>query len=75
MKIAVFGTGMVGQALAGKLSGARPRGHRWEHVTSEATLARTEPGPLGSPPFGVWREDLPRRRTGSRRQTPLPAPS
>ncbi len=58
MKIAVFGTGMVGQALAGKLS---ELGHEVTVGTRdvEATMARTEPGPLGSPPFGVWRETHP----------------
>jgi 8-hydroxy-5-deazaflavin:NADPH oxidoreductase len=58
MKIAVLGTGMVGQALAGKLS---ELGHEVTVGTRdvEATLARTEPGYLGNPPFGVWRESHP----------------
>jgi predicted dinucleotide-binding enzyme len=58
MKIAVFGTGMVGQALAGKLA---ELGHQVMVGTRdvEATLARTEPGPLGSPPFAVWQEAHP----------------
>ena len=58
MKIAVFGTGMVGQALAGKLS---ELGHEVTVGTRdvEATMARAEPGPLGSPPFAVWRETHP----------------
>jgi 8-hydroxy-5-deazaflavin:NADPH oxidoreductase len=58
MKIAVFGTDMVGQALAGKLS---ELGHEVTVGTRdvEATLARTEPGSLGNPPFVVWRETHP----------------
>jgi 8-hydroxy-5-deazaflavin:NADPH oxidoreductase len=58
MKIAVLGTGMVGQALAGKLS---KLGHEVTVGTRdvEATLARTEPGPLGSPAFAVWQEAHP----------------
>ena len=58
MKIAVFGTGMVGQALAGKLS---ELGHDVTVGTRDvaATLARTEPGPMGNPPFTVWRETHP----------------
>ncbi len=61
MKIAVFGTGMVGQALAGKLS---ELGHEVTVGTRdpEATLARTEPGYLGNPPFAVWREAYPELR-------------
>lgn len=58
MRIAVFGTGPVGQALAGKLA------ELGNEVTvgtrdPEATLARTEPDYLGNPPFGVWREAHP----------------
>ncbi len=58
MRIAVMGTGMVGQALAGRLSGL---GHEVTVGTRdiEATLARTEPGYLGNPPFVVWQEAHP----------------
>lgn len=58
MKIAVLGTGMVGQALAGRLSAL---GHDVTVGTRdvEATLARTEPNYLGNPPFAVWRETHP----------------
>jgi 8-hydroxy-5-deazaflavin:NADPH oxidoreductase len=58
MNMAVLGTGMVGQALAGKLA---ELGHEVTVGTRdvEATLARTEPGPLGNPPFAVWREAHP----------------
>jgi predicted dinucleotide-binding enzyme len=59
MKIAVLGTGMVGQALAGKLA---ELGHDLTVGTRdvEATLARTEPDYLGNPPFAVWLEGHPR---------------
>lgn len=55
MKIAVMGTGPVGQALAGKLA---ELGHEVTVGTRdpEATLARTEPGPMGNPPFKTWQE-------------------
>ncbi len=58
MRIAVFGTGPVGQALAGKLAEV---GHEVTVGTRdpEATLARTEPDYVGNPPFGVWREAHP----------------
>jgi predicted dinucleotide-binding enzyme len=58
MKIAVLGTGMVGQALAGRLS---ELGHEVTVGTRdvEATLAHTEPDYLGNPPFAVWREAHP----------------
>jgi 8-hydroxy-5-deazaflavin:NADPH oxidoreductase len=58
MKIAVFGTGLVGQALAGKLS---ELGHEVTVGTRDvaATSARTEPDYLGNPPFKVWLEAHP----------------
>jgi predicted dinucleotide-binding enzyme len=53
MKIAVLGTGMVGQALAGRLD---ELGHAVVVGTRdpEATLARTEPDGMGNPPFAAW---------------------
>ncbi|GAB3775057.1 hypothetical protein FB382_004019 [Nocardioides ginsengisegetis] len=53
MKIAVLGTGMVGQAVAGGLTRV---GH---HVVigtrdPEATLARTDTDGMGNPPFSAW---------------------
>ncbi|HQR81190.1 MAG TPA: NAD(P)-binding domain-containing protein [Actinomycetota bacterium] len=53
MKIAVLGTGMVGQALAGRLADL---GHEVSVGTRdpEQTRARTGPGPMGSPPFSDW---------------------
>jgi predicted dinucleotide-binding enzyme len=55
MKIAVFGTGPVGQALAGKLA---ELGHDVTVGTRdpEQTLARTEPDSMGHPPFKAWLE-------------------
>jgi predicted dinucleotide-binding enzyme len=54
MKIAVLGTGAVGRALAGKLADV---GHEVVVGTRdpEATLARTEPDFIGTPPFKVWK--------------------
>ena len=53
MKIAVLGTGTVGQAVAGKLSDL---GHDVVVGTRDpqATLARTEPDGMGNPPFTAW---------------------
>jgi len=53
MKIAVLGTGMVGQAIAGRLD-------ELDHEVTvgtrdvEATMARTEPDGMGNPPFSAW---------------------
>jgi predicted dinucleotide-binding enzyme len=53
MKIAVLGTGTVGPTLAGALAGL---GHEVVVGTRDpqATLARTEPGPMGAAPFAQW---------------------
>jgi predicted dinucleotide-binding enzyme len=53
MMIAVLGTGMVGQAIAARLSGL---GHDVTIGTRDpqATLARTEPDGMGNPPFSDW---------------------
>jgi hypothetical protein len=61
MKIAVMGTGPVGQALAGKLD------ELGDEVTvgtrdPEETLARNEPDYQGNPPFKAWLEGHPRVR-------------
>ena len=58
MKIAVMGTGPVGQALAGKLS---ELGHQVTVGTRdpEETLARTEPDYMGNPPFKAWMDAHP----------------
>ncbi len=56
MKIAVLGTGMVGQSLA---AGFARIGHDVVIGTRdpEATTARREPDAMGAPGFGVWHED------------------
>jgi predicted dinucleotide-binding enzyme len=58
MKIAVMGTGPVGQALAGKLA---ELGHEVTVGTRnpKETLARTEPDYVGNPPFKAWQEAHP----------------
>ena len=68
MKIAVLGTGMVGRALAGRLTGL---GHDVTIGTRDpqATLARTEPDGMGNPPFSPGRR--PTRRSSWR---PSPRP-
>ena len=56
MHIAVLGTGMVGQALAGGLTRL---GHTVTVGTRDpqATLARTEPDGMGNPPFAAWQAE------------------
>ncbi|GCD90234.1 NADPH-dependent F420 reductase [Nocardioides sp. LS1] len=53
MKIAVLGTGMVGQAVAGGLTRV---GHQVVIGTRDpqATLARTDTDGMGNPPFSAW---------------------
>lgn len=53
MKIAVLGTGVVGKVIAAKLSSL---GHDVVVGTRDpaATIARSEPGPYGDPPFAAW---------------------
>ncbi|MFO0758017.1 MAG: NAD(P)-binding domain-containing protein [Byssovorax sp.] len=59
MKIALFGTGVVGQTLAQKLLAL---GHDVAIGTRDpaATLAKSEPGPFGSPPFKDWAAQNPK---------------
>lgn len=61
MKIAVLGTGMVGQALAGRLA---ELGHEVTVGTRDvaATLARTTPDGMGNPPYAAWAADHPQVR-------------
>ncbi|MEM8748420.1 MAG: NAD(P)-binding domain-containing protein [Actinomycetota bacterium] len=56
MRIAVLGTGMVGQSLAG---GFARVGHDVVIGTRDpgATIARREPDAMGAPGFGVWYDD------------------
>jgi predicted dinucleotide-binding enzyme len=58
MKVAILGTGMVGQTLAGKLSEVGQDvmiGTR----NAEETMSRTALGMFGNPPFRVWKEQHP----------------
>jgi predicted dinucleotide-binding enzyme len=61
MKIAVLGTGIVGQALAGRLAGL---GHQVTVGTRDvaATIARTGPDRMGNPPYAVWAATRPEVR-------------
>lgn len=66
-KFAVFGTGTVGQTLAGRLSDLGNTvmvGTR--NVTD--TLARTEKDMYGNPPFVDWLKDHASVRTGTYEQ-------
>ena len=56
MKIAILGTGMVGQTLAVALAA---KGHDVVIGTRDVakTLASTEPNGYGMPAFGVWHKD------------------
>ncbi|PZF81836.1 NADPH-dependent F420 reductase [Jiangella anatolica] len=58
MRVAVLGTGMVGQAVAGRFD---ELGHDVHVGTRDpaATMSRTEPDQLGNPPFPAWRERHP----------------
>ena len=58
MNIAVLGTGMVGRAVAGRLTGL---GHDVVIGTRDvdATLARTEPDGMGNPPYAQWASGQP----------------
>jgi predicted dinucleotide-binding enzyme len=64
MNIAVLGTGMVGQALAGRLA---ELGHAVTVGTRDvaSTMARTEPDAYGNPPYPVWVQAHPEIRLGS----------
>jgi predicted dinucleotide-binding enzyme len=61
MRVGVLGTGMVGQAIAGKLA---ELGHEVVVGTRDpaATLARQEPDLYGNPPIGTWLEQHPKVR-------------
>jgi predicted dinucleotide-binding enzyme len=58
MRFAVLGTGMVGRAIAAKLASL---GHEVVVGTRDpqATLARTEPDFMGTPPYATWHADNP----------------
>ena len=61
MRVAVLGTGMVGRAIAGKLS---ELGHEVVVGTRDpdGTLARQEPDFAGNPPFAAWLAEHPEIR-------------
>ena len=61
MKIAVLGTGMVGQALAGRLD---ELGHDVTVGTRDVatTMARVEPDGMGNPAYAVWARSHPQVR-------------
>ena len=58
MDIAVLGTGMVGQALAGRLH-ALGHGVTVGTRDPQATLARSTPDQAGGPPFSAWHAEHP----------------
>lgn len=64
MKIAVFGTGVVGRTIAAKLESV---GHEVMIGTRdiEQTLARTDSDYMGNPPFHVWIEQNPTIKLGT----------
>lgn len=64
MKIGVLGTGPVGQVFAARLT---ELGHDVTIGTRhpETTLARSGPGPFGTPPFRQWREAHPTVELGT----------
>jgi 8-hydroxy-5-deazaflavin:NADPH oxidoreductase len=61
MRVAVLGTGMVGRAIAGKLS---ELGHEVVVGTRDpaATQARQEPDVMGNPPYASWQAEHPQVR-------------
>jgi 8-hydroxy-5-deazaflavin:NADPH oxidoreductase len=64
MNIAVLGTGIVGQLLAGRLT---ELGHAVAVGTRDvaATKTRAEPDAYGNPPYPVWAQAHPEVRLGS----------
>jgi len=64
MRIGVFGTGPVGQAIAAKLEELK-HGVFIGTRDPAATLARTAPDNFGNPPFKVWREKHPNVELGT----------
>src|SRR5512132_559562 len=64
VRIAVLGSGVVGQTLAAKLAAL---GHDTMLGTRDVTalLARTEPGPMQQEPFSAWHQRHPEVALGS----------
>lgn len=61
MRIAVLGTGIVGQSVAGRLA---ELGHEVTTGTRDvtATMARTAPDAMGNPPYAAWAAGYPQVR-------------
>jgi predicted dinucleotide-binding enzyme len=61
LRVGIFGTGMVGQALASRLA---ELGHEVVIGTRDvaAALARTKPDSYGNPGFGPWHAQHPKIR-------------
>src|SRR5690349_12199537 len=72
MKVAVLGTGVVGQTIAGKLA---ELGHEVGIGTRDvaATMAKTEPDGMGNPPFPVWAAAHEQVRVGTFAEVAEPA--
>ena len=64
MKIGVLGTGMVGQAISGKLV---ELGHDVVVGTRDVTktMEKTEPNAYGAPSFSVWQRQYPKLKVGT----------
>ncbi len=64
MNIGIFGTGVVGQTIAGKIAEI---GHQVVVGTRnvEKTMANTETSPYGLPAFSVWQKQYPGVKLGS----------
>lgn len=67
MQIGILGSGMVGRAIAGKLSELG-----YDVVIGSrdvaALMARTESDGMGNPPFGSWLQNHPAVRVGDFRE-------
>jgi len=72
MRIAVLGTGMVGQTLAGRLV---ELGHDVTVGTRDvaATMARLEPDGMGNPPYPAWAQAHPAVRLATFSEAAAPA--
>lgn len=68
MNIGIFGTGVVGQTIAGKLAEI---GHQLVLGTRDVnkTLANTDPGPYGLPAFSAWQKQYPGVKPGTFRES------
>jgi 8-hydroxy-5-deazaflavin:NADPH oxidoreductase len=68
MKIAILGTGMVGQNIAASLAA---KGHDVMIGTRDVAkaLASTQPSPYGMPAFGIWHKDHPDIAVGNFAET------